>query len=69
MFLPNVDLKEMVKAALWNVDYHLGAVKHFNQKPGMAALWEDDPTVEAVRRPHLQADINRFHAHLRSYFW
>jgi hypothetical protein len=69
MFLPNVNLEEMAKAALWNVDYHLRAVKHFNQQPGMSTLWSDDPTVENTRRPHLQADVNRFHAHLRSFFW
>lgn len=69
MFLPNVDLKQMVMAAVWNVDYHLRAVKRFNQQPGMATLWEDDATVEASRKPHLQSDVNRFHAHLRAFFW
>jgi hypothetical protein len=70
MFLPgNVNHEEMVKAALWNVDYHLGAVQHFNGQPGMSTIWEDDPTVEDARRPHLQTDINRFRAHLRAFFW
>jgi hypothetical protein len=69
MFLPSVNHEEMIKAALWNVDYHLGAVKHFNHEPGMSTIWEDDATLEKARRLDLQADINRFHAHLRAFFW
>jgi hypothetical protein len=70
MFLPgNVNLEQMVTVALWNVDYHLRAVHHFNGRPGMSTIWKDDPTVEDARKPDLQADINRFHAHLRSFFW
>jgi hypothetical protein len=69
MLLPNVNLEEMVKVALWNVDYHLAAVKYFNERPGMSTVWEDDPTVEPARKPDLQGEVNSFHAHLRAFFW
>jgi hypothetical protein len=69
MFLPAVDLREMAKAALWNVDYHLGAVQHFNEQPGMTTNWQIDVALDATRKGQLQTDINRFHAHLRSFFW
>jgi len=59
----------MAKAALWNVDYHLGAVQHFNEQPGMTTNWQIDVALDAARRSQLQTDINRFHAHIRSFFW
>jgi hypothetical protein len=69
MFLPNVNHEEMVKAALRSVDYHLEVVAHLNGQQGMSTIWEDDPTVENDRRLQLQTEINRFHAHLRAFFW
>jgi hypothetical protein len=69
MFSSQVNHEEMVKAALWNVDYHLRAVNHFNQRPGMSTIWEGDASLEEARKRDLQADVNRFHAHLRAFFW
>ena len=70
LFLPgNVDLEEMVGAALWMVDYHLAAVEDLNTRPGTGSDWKADPTITIDRRPYLLADINRLNAHLRSFFW
>src|ERR1700685_533598 len=69
MFSSQVNHEEMVKAALWNVDYHLRAVNHFHQRPGMSTIREGDASLEEARKRDLQADVNRFHAHLRAFFW
>ena len=35
----------------------------------MGTAWHDDDSLEAQKRPQLQAEVNRFHAHLRAFFW
>jgi hypothetical protein len=67
--LPAVDLKQMVKAALWNVDYHLDVLTTLTNARGLSTLWEDDPTLDAATKNILQGEVSRFHAHLRGFFW
>jgi hypothetical protein len=69
IFRPNISPEDAVKAALWNVDYHLGAVIHFHQQPSMGALWKDDASIKAEQKLQLQAEVNKFYAHLRAFFW
>ncbi len=67
--LPAMDLKQMVEAALWNVDYHFYVLTTLLSSRGLSALWEADPSLDEPTKHNLQGEVNRFHAHLRGFFW
>jgi hypothetical protein len=66
--IPAVDLKQMVEAALWNVDFHLSVLTTLSNARGLSTLWWANSSLDEPTKYNLQGEVNRFHAHLRGFF-
>jgi hypothetical protein len=66
--VPAQNLASMVGMGLDGARYHFGKIQEILRAPGLAACWTQN-SVTDVERVQLQHDINRFHWHLRAFFW
>jgi len=66
--VPAQKIEAMVGMGLEGARYHLDQIKAALKTPGLTVGWTEMLVTEE-QRIQLQGDVNRFHWHLRAFFW
>lgn len=62
-------LDSFVQSAYQAAKYHLEKIKEIVNSPSMQEFWHEDKGVDGSIRKLHQENIDKFHWHLRAYFW
>lgn len=67
--VPAQDVRGMMCMGLEGARYHFYQIQAALKSPGVATGWTAKSVIDEQERVQLQRDINRFHWHLRAFFW
>jgi hypothetical protein len=67
--LPPIELRSNAGSALLGARYHLEEAGRLAQTRGVETLWQQESGLDSETRRQLQHDVNRFHWHVRAFFW
>lgn len=67
--LPPMELRNNAGSALYGARYHFEMAQQLVQSRGMQTQWQEDRTLDELTRAKRQHEMNRFHWHLRAFFW
>lgn len=67
--VPAMALDGLAQSAFIGAAYHLERIKELVNSPCLQTMWRDDAGIDEATKKSLQADVNRFHWHIRAFFW